>query len=298
MKNIKKLIIISGVLGVSLSAIFVKYAKAPSLVLVFYRTLFASILLLPIVWKNHKANFKDIGKKELMLSTLSGAFLGIHFTSYFQAIKWTSIASAVVLTDMEIFFVAFAMLLIFRDQIRLWGWLGIIIAFGGSMLIAISDAGGGKNIILGDLLAITAAFHMSIYTMIGTVCRKKMTTVMYTFLVYLSAAITVLIILIVTQTPIIGYESRDYGMALGMAVFCTILGHSVFSWGLKYEKASFIAIVKLLEPVFATILGILLFTEIPGLSKIAGGLFVIIGIIIYSLCSIQKSKNKILHKIS
>lgn len=292
MKEIKKLIIILGVLGVSLSAIFVKYAHAPSLVLVFYRTLFASILLLPMVLGKYRTKFKELGKKELILAILSGAFLGIHFTAYFQAIKWTSIASAVVLTDMEIFFVALAMLFLFRDRISKTGWLGIFIAFGGSMIIAISDVGGGKNVILGDILGIAAAFFMSIYTMIGMVCRKKMTTIIYTFLVYLSATITVLVILLVTHTPIIGYEGRDYGMALGMAVFCTILGHSVFSWGLKYEKASFISIVKLLEPVFATILGILLFIEIPSFSKIVGGVLVIAGIIIYSLMANQTGNKQ------
>lgn len=281
--KIRKIIIILGVVGVSFSAIFVKYAHAPSMVLVFYRTLFASILLFPLVIGKHRINFKELGKKELILSIISGAFLGMHFTAYFQAIKWTSIASAVVLTDMEIFFVAFIMMFIFRDRISRKGWIGNFIAFGGSIIISVSDAGRGRNIILGDMLAISSAFFMSVYTMIGMVCRKKMTTIMYTFMVYLSAAITALIILLVTKTPVIGYEARDYGMALGMAVFCTILGHSVFSWGLKYEKASFISIVKLLEPVFATILGIILFTEIPGLKKITGGLLVIAGIIIYSL---------------
>lgn len=106
--NIKKLIITLGFFWVSFSAIFVRFAQAPSLVLVFYRTLFAAILLLPAILIKHREELRMIGRKELVLSGVSEVFLGLHFTAYFQAVKWTSITSAVVLTDMEIFFVAFA----------------------------------------------------------------------------------------------------------------------------------------------------------------------------------------------
>ncbi len=67
-----------------------------------------------------------------------------------------------------------------------------------------------------------------------------------------------------------------------MAVFCTLPGHSVFSWGLKYESAAFISAAKLLEPVFAGILGALLFREIPKTQVIVGGCVVILGVYVYS----------------
>lgn len=279
----KKIIIIAGVLGVSFSAIFVRYAEAPSMVLVFYRTFFAALLLAPVVFFRHREELGRLGRKEWILSMVSGAFLGIHFTAYFQAVKWTSIASAVVLTDIEVFFVAFAMLFFFKDRIPGKGWTGILVTFAGSILIAVTDLGGGSHVIAGDGLAVSAALSMAVYTMIGSVLRKTMSTWIYTFFVYLSAALTVLCMLFFTGTPVTGYQGRDYLMALGMTVFCTLLGHSIFSWGLKYEKASFVSVVKLLEPVFATILGIILFTEIPGIWKILGGFLVITGILIYSL---------------
>jgi len=67
-----------------------------------------------------------------------------------------------------------------------------------------------------------------------------------------------------------------------MAVFCTLLGHSVFSWGLKYESAAFIATVKMLEPVFAGLFGVLFFRELPALQVVFGGCVVIIGVYVFS----------------
>jgi drug/metabolite transporter (DMT)-like permease len=69
---------------------------------------------------------------------------------------------------------------------------------------------------------------------------------------------------------------------LGMAVFCTLLGHSVFSWGLKYLPPAFISTVKLLEPVFSAAYGLFLFGERPGVLVILGGALILLGIGLYS----------------
>lgn len=278
----KKFIIILGVVGVSFSAPFIRISTAPSMVLVLYRVLIAALLLLPYELLCNREELLAIDKKSLLLCLLSGCFLGLHFTCYFESIRYTSIASAVALVDTEVFFLAFMMFFIFRERIPGKAWIGIVLTFSGSLLIAMSDARGGDHILLGDLIALAGAACMAIYTMIGRACRKSLTTTTYTFFVYSFAALTVLIILLCTKTPLFGYGAINWLCALGMAVFCTLLGHSVFSWGLKYESPAFISTAKLLEPVFAGILGVLLFKEIPKMQVIIGGCIIILGVYIYS----------------
>jgi len=278
----KKLIIILGVIGVSISAPLIRLSDAPSMVLVCYRVAMATILLMPVVLIFRRAELLRLSYKDVLLCLSSGLFLGLHFTCYFEALRFTSIASAVVLVDTEVFFVAFMLLFLFKEKLSKWAWIGIGVTFFGSVLIALADAGSGKNVLLGDLIALLGAFCMAVYTMIGRKCRQKISTTTYTFLVYFSAAVTVLLILVFSGQPVFGYVPVNWWTALGMAVFCTILGHSVFSWGLKYESPAFISTAKLLEPVFASILGLILFREIPGVLVIIGGLIVISGIYIYT----------------
>lgn len=171
------------------------------------------------------------------------------------------------------------------------GWLGIAATFTGSVLIALADAGSGSNILLGDLIALGGAAAMSVYTLIGKVCRRHISTTVYTFIVYSAAAVTVLILLLFAGTPVFGYAPVNLLTALGMALFCTLLGHSIFSWGLKYVSASFIATVKLLEPVFACVLGILLFGEMPAWTVIVGGGLVILGVYLYASLGENKAGN-------
>ena len=274
----KKLIIVLGVLGASFSAIFVRLSQAPALVLVFYRMLFATAVLLPVVLVKHRKELKEMTGKEFLLSALSGVFLGLHFSCYFSSLRYTSIAASVVLVDTEVFFVAIISRLLWKKKISGTGWLGIAVAFLGSVLIALADSGGGSNVLLGDGLAVAGAVFVAVYTLLGTVVRRTRSTTVYTTVVYGTGCLTVLLVLLFSGTAVTGYHSVDYAAALGLALFSTLLGHSVFSWGLQYESPTFVSMAKLLEPVFATIMGILLFREVPGALVALGGIIVILGV--------------------
>ena len=278
----KKLVILLGVVGVSFSAILVRSAQAPALVLVFSRMLFAAAMLLPVVLLRHRQELKEMRIGEYLLSALSGVFLGLHFALYFSSLRYTTIAASVALVDTEVFFVAILSGLLWKKRIPPLGWLGIGITFLGSLLIAGGDVSGDGKALLGDLLAVLGAAAMSVYTIIGTRIRKTRSTTVYTALVYAIGALTVGIMLIFTDTPAVGYGAADYLAALGMSIFCTLLGHSVFSWGLKYESPAFVSTVKLMEPVFASILGVILFREIPGAAAVTGGILVIFGVAWYA----------------
>ena len=51
------------IIAISFSAIFVKWSDAPASILSMYRMLLASLLMLPIVWKNRE-EFKKITSKD------------------------------------------------------------------------------------------------------------------------------------------------------------------------------------------------------------------------------------------
>ena len=278
----KRLIVLLGVAGVSLSAVFVRWSTAPSMVLVLYRMVFSVLLLVTLVLKEHRGELESLTGREAGLCLVSGAFLGFHFTAYFEALNYTSIAAAVLLSDMEVLFVALATVLLFRQRLTRTAWLAMLMTFGGSVLVAFSNTGSGPNALRGNVMALGAAACMAVYPLIGSICRRRLSTTAYTFLVYSAAAATVLAAALLRGVALTGYGTANYVTALGMAVFCTLLGHSVFSWGLKYLPAAFISTAKLMEPVFAAIWGLLLFRETPEWTVVTGGAVIILGIALYS----------------
>ena len=67
-----------------------------------------------------------------------------------------------------------------------------------------------------------------------------------------------------------------------LAVFSTVLGHSIFSWCLRYFSPSFVSASKLCEPVVAAILAGILFDQIPRPNQLTGGILILAGVLYYS----------------
>ena len=289
----KRLAVLLGVAGVSLSAVLVRWSTAPSLILVLYRVGMAAALLAPYTLLRHREELRTLARREVLLCLASGAFLGLHFAAYFESLRWTSIASSVVLVDTEVLFVALGTVLVLRQRLSGRAWLAVALAFGGSVVIAMADTAVGPDAVRGDIIALSGALCMAVYTMIGAVCRKNISTTVYTFLVYCSAALTVLVIALFSGLPLAGYGAENVLTAFGMAVFCTLLGHSVFSWGLKYLPPAFISTANLLEPVFASVWGLALFGERPGLLTLLGGAVIIAGVALYGRAAGRETERKV-----
>ena len=276
------LLLLLGVLGCSMSPVFVRYSTAPSMVLVIYRMGITMLLLAPAAWRC-RWEFLALPKKSLLLCGASGVMLGVHFATYFEAVKNTSIAASSVLCNMSALFVALLSVLILRKKLSAGAWLSILLAFAGAVVVALADGGGSQDTALwGNFLALLSAVFIAGYTLAGSVCRKSVSTTVYTYLVYCMAFVTVLVLTVVSGTPVLGYGSVNFAVALGMAVFCTLLGHSMFSLVLKYLSAPLVSTVQLLDCVCAFGWGAVLFSEYPGLTAILGGITVVVGVALYS----------------
>lgn len=268
----KRLVILLGVAGASLSAVFTRWSTAPALVLALYRmALSAALMAVPALTRRRELT--ALTRRDVVLCLVSGAFLGLHFTAYFAGLERTSIAAAVL-----------------GQRLSGRAWAAVVLAFGGSAVVALGDSAGG-GALLGDLIALGGAAAMAVYTMIGALCRRKLSTEVYTFLVYLAASVSLLVVALLSGTPLTGYGAVNGLTALGMAVCCTLLGHNVFSWGLKYLPAAFISTAKLLEPVLSSVWGLLLFAERPGWMTILGAAAVVGGIALYTRASAPEAER-------
>lgn len=280
-KGSPKLILMLGVLGVSVSSLLVRTASAPSLVTATYRLGWTVLLLLPMVLLHFRAELRRVRGRDLLLCGLSGVLLALHFATWFESLKWTSIASSTVLVSTEVIFTALGFALFLKGRIPRLGMAAIALSFAGSAALALAD-GGGRGALYGDLLALAAAVFVSLYTLIGRVQRDHLSTTVYTFLTYSACLLTLLVLDGATLTPVVGYGWKEVLIGLGLAVACTLLGHSLFSYSLKYLSPSYVSAAKLCEPIFASLLGIPLFGEIPGGVQVFGSVLVLAGVLLYT----------------
>ncbi len=271
-------IVLIGVIFISFSSIFIKYSTAPSLIIAAYRLGFTILLLLPTVIRSKRQEIKEIDKKSLGICILSGIFLALHFATWITSIKYTSIASSAVLVNTHPVFILLGSVLILKEKVSKKTVLCIGVALGGGIIISMGDSALGSHVLFGDMLALIGAFFVAGYMMIGRVVRQHMSVTTYTFLVYTSCFVTLMLLVVGTGIPLYPYPLREWLIFLALAVFCTILGHSIFNWALGYVKATFVSTAVLGEPVFATLWAMLLFSEHPSLWQIIGSIMIVFGI--------------------
>ena len=287
MKYIEKhpmIMIVIGVWGISVSSILVRFSTAPSVVTAAWRMLWTVLLMLPVVLGNKtiRQEMMSLNRKNILLCILSGVFLAIHFAIWFESLRHTSVASATTIVCTEVIWVTLGFWLFLKGKLSVKALISIGVTLVGSFLIALSDSTVGQSNLYGDFLALIAAIVVAVYTLLGQIVRKTASTTVYTFLVYCSCA-AVLVMLCLCR----GYALQDYGfrtVTVGflMAVFPTILGHSIFSWCLRYFSPSFVSASKLCEPVAAAAMAAVLFGEGMSVMQIFGGVLILSGVLYYS----------------
>lgn len=287
MKYIEKhpmIMIVVGVFGISLSSIFVKYASAPSAVTAAYRLLWTVLLMTPVTLgaKQTRQELRLANKKLVLLSCLSGVFLAIHFVLWFESLYHTTVASSTTIVCTEVIWVSLGYWLFLKGKLPGKAIAAIGVTLVGSICIAFADSAVGEAHLYGDILSLLAAVAVAAYVLLGRVVREHLSTTVYTYIVYTACAAVLLVTCLVQGTGLLDYGGSPIVVGLLLAVFSTILGHSIFSWCLKYFSPSFVSASKLCEPVAAAILAGFLFGEIPTILQLAGGVLILGGVLYYS----------------
>jgi drug/metabolite transporter (DMT)-like permease len=272
------LILPIGIIAVSTGSIFIKLCDAPVLIIATYRMVFASLILLP--WASYQKIWKGWERKDVAWLLLSGAFLGLHFASWIASLKFTSVASSVVLVTTHPIFVGIGSRLFLKERLGLHLILGIGLSVIGSGLIGYGDMTLSREALMGDGLALLGALAASGYFLVGRKMRKSQDLLSYIFPVYSTAALVLILLSFLFQEKFLGYSAITYLYLFLLALIPQLIGHTTFNWALKYLPASMVTITLLGEPVGSTILAYFILGEVLTTWKVIGGILIFAGILI------------------
>lgn len=278
-----KIIVVLAVMAGSSSGIFGSVIEAPSMAIGFWRlTLGLPFFAVPVLLRNRES-LKRISKKDYMWTFAAGAFLFGHFFTWFNAVKMTNIASAVVLAALHPLVVLVITVFVLKRKVGRRPVMGIVLARLGGVLIAGLDYRQlTEGNFAGDILAFLAGAFMGIYFAIGNEVRKNVPGSTYVFLVFLSCWICFSVGMIVSGTPALGYSASDYLYIIGLTLVCQIGAHAVFNLCFGYVDSLYVSAWESGESVFAILMGILFLGQIPASWEIIGCAVVVIGLLYYN----------------
>lgn len=270
------------ILAVSCSAILIRWATAPPLVVAADRMLAAITLLMPLwLWRGRK-DLHRLGRRELLAAAASGLFLALHFGAWTVSLFHTSVASSVVFVSTHPVFVALAEWWLFRQRPSALGWLGIVLTVLGSLVIGWGDLQLGPDSLLGDGLALLGAMAMVGYLLIGRWLRRGLGALSYSLLVYTPCWLALSLASLATGAPPWQFSARDLAVFVGLAALSTLGGHTVFNWALRHVPAAVVAVAFVGEPLVAALLAWPLLGEQPPRATVVGGAVILVGIYLAS----------------
>ena len=273
------------ILGISTGAVLVRLSEAPSAVAAFYRVLFTTLPLLPVAVWRYREQFRRIGRRDLAFAVLSGLALAVHFAAWFESLAWTSVAASVTLVQSQPLFVAAGAWLLLRERVTGRMVLGIVVAVAGMAAMSVGELLGGvvgTDPLLGNALALLGAVAAAGYVLAGRSLRQRVALIPYVVVVYSVCTVGLLVAVTAQAGPgaLTGYPPREWLVFAGLAVGPGLLGHTVINWVLAHLESSVVSVSLLAEPVGATILAVVVLSEVPATATVAGGAVVLAGIYI------------------
>ena len=217
-----------------------------------------------------------------ILSGLAGVFLAGHFVTWITSLELTTVAASVVLVATQPVWVALLSIPLLGERPSGLQWVGLLLAVAGAAYVGWGDFASDPGTLRGDLLALAGAVLAAAYYVLGRGLRRRMTIWPYVGVVYGAATVTLVVVMLGTATPFVGYPRTDWLVFLALAIGPMMIGHTGQNWALRYLPAYAVNVSILGEPIGATLIAWLLpgIREEPPVTVLVGGVLILAGILL------------------
>ncbi len=252
--------------------------------IVWLRTTSAVILTFLYILFRDPTLFK-IRLKDIWLFVGSGVVSLAFFNfCYFRAIDEASASTAAVLLYTAPIFVMIMSVIFFKEQLTSVKVLALLITLLGCVCVTelLFDT---RITTSGVLFGLGAGIGYALYTIFGKIALRYYRTETITFYTFLFASLS--ITPFCEMTDVIHITSLDIPttllFSLGIGFFVTLLPYLLYTKGLQSVPAGQASVIATLEPVVATVVGVIFLHNSVSVSKLIGMALIIGAIITVSL---------------
>ncbi|MDX1662134.1 MAG: DMT family transporter [Gemmatimonadota bacterium] len=270
--------LVGGVFAITWAAILVRWADAPSIAIAFWRMGLAVAILLGLSAALRVPFWRSWRGIDWWTGAGASLLLALHFAFWIASLEYTTVAASVVLVSTQPVFVALLGWAFLKERPLPSAWIGIVLAFVGSAVVAGADFAVGSRALFGDLLALLGAVWISFYYVLARYLRATKDLLPYVTVIYGGTAAWLLIGGLAAGVPLTGFDVPTWAALALLAIGPTILGHSSMNYALRYLRAYQVNVAILGEPIGAALWAGLLLAETPGWGTWVGGSLILIGI--------------------
>lgn len=264
----------AAVLLFGLAGLFGKWIAADPIVIVFGRTVVASVaFLLLLPWRGESLR-RPVGRDWLLLP-LTGVVLAVHWVAFFRAVQLSTLAVALLSYATAPVFAAVLEPVAFRERLSLRAVAAAALTLAGIAFIVprwspadATAAGVAWGVLSGFTFAVLSLLNRALVRRSGLLQ-----------LAFMQDGVAMLAVLPLVPAVWTGLGIRDLALLGVLGLVCTALSHTLYIAALRSLPARTAAIVSALEPVYGIALAALLLGEIPTERSVAGGLLVLASVL-------------------
>ena len=276
------------VLGISWSAIFIRWTGVPGPSSAFYRVFIAALVLVPlwaaslVMAPQRRQRLRSGGWRAAALAVLGGAFFGIDLALYNTAVMMTTAAEATLFGNNAPIFVGLGTWLFFRRRPKRTFWIGLALASIGAAAVMIAGATGPahRGSMTGALLALAASTFFAAYLLTTEHVRGALDTLSFSTLAIAGSVVTLLIVCLVLGVPLGGFSRSTWAALLALGVISQLASYFALVHALGHLPATVTSVGLLAQLPVTALLAVPLLGEPLHASQAAGAALVLAGIYI------------------
>ncbi len=271
------LALVGGILALSLSSLFVRWAEAAGTVTSFYRMALAMLVLLPFYWKQKERPLRS-QPGLILLVAAGGTLSAMDHAVWSTALGFTRIANATLLNNIAPLWVALVAFLFWKERLSGRFWLGLVLTLAGAGVVFGNDLINDPHLGRGDLLAIISSLFYAGFYLVTQRARQQLNTLSYIWPVCVTASLVLLVVNLIVGNPLGGYSPATYLSFLGAGLISQVFGYFAIGFALGHLPAALVAPTMIAQPVITALLAIPLAGEGLLPAQWLGGLTVLTGI--------------------
>lgn len=211
---------------------------------------------------------------------------------YFRTITLTSLSAAAVLLYTAPVMVMIMSVFLFKEKLTATKIIAAAVAFAGCALVTGAVDGSLALNTAGVLTGLGSAFGYALYTIFGEFALKRgynsITITLYTFIFASIGVLPFANLPDLAGKIIVNPQVMGWGAVLALVV--TVLPYLVYTIGLKTVEAGKASVMATIEPVVATLVGVIVFAEPLSASGIIGIVLVAFSLAMLNIKT-EKEKN-------
>lgn len=248
---------------------------------------FCASIVLFVILAVKKLGFPKL--KDVPKFLLSGGIgFALYVTAFNMSVQTINGTTSSIIIQISPILTAVFSCILFREKIPVRGWISIVIAFGGVLVLTLWN--GVFSVKPGVLWMLVSALSMSIYNLTQRMFVKDYTPLQATSYSIFGGTLFLLLFLPKAVPEMAGASLKSWGAIVFLGVFASVVAYVCWTKAFSLAKrTSDVSNFMFSMPFLTSLVGFITGGEIPGPETIVGGVLILGGMIMFQTGQKKKS---------